>query len=202
MYAAIEATDRAASLYLSTSVCRGGGHVSLGEMRFGVVDGHELRDATDWVLMSRQPMMMPAMVVRRDAYWRVNGQAENLVSREDTHFLLRIGLGAPFCAVGHFAGEATSDDMASLTRSVDARSLSYWECTRWLYDDILARFPELAGEHRRELRRRLAEAHIELCKLAVRHNPGLAAIEPMKGLRVDRQAVLARAKSRVYGRRS
>ena len=48
-------------------------------------------DGREWVLLPRQPMMIPAAVVRRDAYLAVGGQAENLTCREDTHFFLKLG---------------------------------------------------------------------------------------------------------------
>src|SRR5581483_10013670 len=135
---------------------------------FDVSAGWQFRqDGADWVLCSRQPMMTPATVVRRDAYIAVGGQAENLVCREDTHLFFKLALGGPVAAVAGVAGTATADDPGRLSERYKGRDPTYWQCTRWLYRDLLGRFANLSSEQRFVLRRRLADAHWVLCRMSL-----------------------------------
>jgi len=152
-------------------------------------------DGREWVLLPRQPMMIPAAVVRRDAYLAVGGQAENLTCREDTHFFLKLGLAGPINAVSGVAGEATNDDPNRLTERYKGRDLTYWRCTRWLYADILNRYPNLPPDPRGILRRRLADAHWTLGRISLQRRPVTAFAQVARAAYTDRRAVAARLRA-------
>jgi hypothetical protein len=160
---------------------------------FEIRDAFEFRaDGGEWVLLPRQPLMIPAAVVRRDAYLALGGHAENLTCREDTHLFLKLGLGGPIAAVSGVAGEATGEDPTRLTERHKGRDLTYWRCTRWLYADILNRYPDLTPERRVILRRHLADAHFTLGRIALWRRPIAALAQVARAARADRGVVVER----------
>ncbi|MGH2934165.1 MAG: glycosyltransferase [Gaiellaceae bacterium] len=187
---AIAATDRAALLYfcdLRLSEQRGGQTI-WERCGFSISGPHEFRrDALDWLLMPRQPLMIPASVIRRDAYLDVGGSSERLPRRSDTHLFFKIGLSGPLCAVAGIAGEATSDDRDSLSYAVTADDPAYLDCTTWLYSDLLGRMSGRSRHERSAVSKRLAGAHWSLVRrgaigpasrvlhlaFAVRNEPGI-----------------------------
>jgi len=156
----------------------------------------ELRaDGKEWVLLPRQPIMTPATVVRRDAYLAVGGQAENLTCREDTHLFLKLGLGGPISAFAGIAGTATADDPDRLSERYKGRDLTYWRCTRWLYHDILQRYPHLSREQEFVLRRRLADAHWVLGRLCLQRRRPAAFAHVARAARLDRGGAAERLRA-------
>ena len=135
-------------------------------------------DASQWVMMKVQPMMLQSAVFDRDAYRAAGALETRLVRRHDTHLFLRLGLGRSACAVRGTGARMTSDDESGvrLITAHDSRSRVYWECSVLLYDDVLRRTPSLSAAHRRELRRRLGNARWRLARraLAERHPVALA----------------------------
>ncbi|MGD9570377.1 MAG: glycosyltransferase family A protein [Thermoleophilia bacterium] len=144
-------------------------------------------DASEWVMMARQPMMLQATVFDRDTYVRAGGLREGLTRRHDTHLFLALGLGHPACAVPGAGARMTSDDDTG-TRLIDrhdGRSLVYWDCTVALYEDVLDRSP-LRPEDRREVRRRLGFAHLRLAGIAARRRDAAGTAREMAaGARVS-----------------
>ena len=122
-------------------------------------------------------------------------QAENLTCREDTHLFLKLGLAGPINAVSGVAGEATNDDPNRLTERHKGRDLTYWRCTRWLYADILNRYPNLPPDRRGILRRRLADAYWTLGRISLRRRPVTAFAQVARAARTDRRAVAARLRA-------
>jgi hypothetical protein len=130
-------------------------------------------------------MMTPASIVRRDAYESLGGQAETLVSREDTHLFLNLCLGGPVCAVAGVAGEASSAGLSAR----ELNTLSYWQCTKWLYADVLDRHPDLEPAKKAVLRERLAEANWQLARAHARA-PHRAAAHLARSIRTDHRVVV------------
>jgi glycosyltransferase involved in cell wall biosynthesis len=158
----------------------------------------ELREnGTDWVLLPRQPMMIPATVARREAYWNVGGQSVDLVSREDTHYFLNVGLAGPICAVATIAGEATADDAGRLTAQSPSQQATYWRCTRTLYADVLTRHPQMSSEARRTLRSRLADSYLHIGRAALRRRPISAVAHLVHAVYLDHRSVLERVRVRL-----
>jgi glycosyltransferase involved in cell wall biosynthesis len=186
---AIDATSGEAWLYFADLrfAAERADAASIWEACGFTIDGdYELRrDATVWGLLSRQPMMTPASVVRRDAYESLGGQARNLVSREDTHLFLKLCLGGPVCAVAGAAGEAGPAGLSAR----ELNTLSYWECTKWLYADVLERHPELRPEQRAVLREQLAQADWQLARAHTR-KPLRAAAHLARSIRTDPRVVV------------
>jgi glycosyltransferase involved in cell wall biosynthesis len=170
---AIAATDGAASFYFSdTRRAREGGPED-GKLHWALcgfsIDGsHELvDDASQWVLLRRQPMMVQSSVVRRTAYLEAGGMLPALRSRHDTHLFFKLCLGRPACAVAGCGAEMTADDQTGgrVTTTYAHATPAYREETRALYEDLLRDGTALRGPHRRELTERLAAAYLRLARL-------------------------------------
>lgn len=123
-------------------------------------------DASEWVLMARQPMMLQSAVVRRERFLALGGLRVDLVRRHDTDLFLRMGLGGSACAVAGVGVRMTADDRSAvrLTRGHGGRSRVYWECSVRMY---AAARQLAAGAQRSELRRRLGHAHWRLGRLEI-----------------------------------
>jgi glycosyltransferase involved in cell wall biosynthesis len=191
MQGAIDATGGRAWLSFSDMRLQEhyGGGTLWSQSGFAISGAHELRDSDkQWLFLPRQPILIQASVVRRDAYLRVGGSDTHLVRRGDTHLIFKLGLGGPICAVAGLVGERTADDPKALTRLYPSEHPTYLHCTTWLYRDLLRRPVDLTPEQRRILSRRLAEGHFEVARrsglrrplttlaqlyLLFKHNPGV-----------------------------
>ena len=191
---AIAATSGRAWLYFSDlrfSAARDASPSIWTACGFAIRGDHQIQvDGAAWGLLSRQPMMMPASAVRRDTYLDLGGQAECLVSREDTHLFLKLCLGGPVCAVAGIAGDASVSTEGLSKRELN--TLSYWESTRWLYADILARYRQLPTPQKSMLQTRLAEAEWQLARALSRRRPFQAAAHLARAARGDRRVVTER----------
>ncbi len=172
MVDAIAATSGAAGYYFADTVHpadRGGGSrwASTG---FEISGKHELAaDATDWVMMRPQPMMLQSTVFKRTAYLQSGGFLPRLRFRDDTHLFLKMGLGAPVCAVASCGARMTADDLPDnrLTATYDGarRADGNWMQV-WMAEDLLTHIPHIRADARRELQRRLVVAHRSLARHA------------------------------------
>ena len=197
--AAIEATNGEGWLYfadLRLSRDRDAGGTIWHACDFEIGGDYDLRsDGREWALLPRQPMMIPASVIRRDAYTSVGGCAENLTCRGDTHLFFKLALAGPVCAVAGVAGEATADDPARLTEQHRTAPAIYWECTRWLYKDVLARHPDLPVDDQDILRRRLADAYLQLGRMSLGSRPLESVSHLLRAAQIDRTLVIDRLRS-------
>lgn len=203
--AAIVATDGAAALYFADTIRTEleGGDRLWDLAGFSARHPFELRmDAADWVMMSRQPMMLQSTVFARSALISRGGLKSELTRRHDTDLFLAMGLGGAACAVADAGAVMTSDDDTG-GRLIDAhngRSHIYWECTAALYRDAAAT-THLDPRHRRELRRRLSDAHWRLSRLAwtARERPA-AITEATRSLFASPRSFVARPARRARSR--
>ena len=167
MGAAVEATRGRACLYFSDlrlDRAQGGG--SLWALSgFSIDEPYELRETDKaWLFLARQPIMIPASIIRRDAYLAVGGSDPTLVRRSDTHLIFKLGLADPVCAVPGVAGTATETDPLSLTRTYPPDHPVYLRSTAWLYADLLRNAGPLSAQQRRILRQRIARAYLSLAR--------------------------------------
>ena len=177
-----------------------GGTTSWRLSSFTIDRPHELRyDGKRWVLLPRQPMMISAAVFRRDEYIAVGGSEPALERRGDTHLFFKVGLAGPVCAVAGEAGEAKDDAHNSLTRTLSGDSDVYWNCTTWLYADLLRR-EDLSADEREELRRSLAHGYLALARRAGARPPAIPHL--LRALRQDPALVMRRARSFVAATRA
>jgi glycosyltransferase involved in cell wall biosynthesis len=166
MERAVDATGGKAWVYFSDirlDERRGGGSL-WSQCGFAPTGAFELRDDREWLFRELQPILLQASLVRRAAYLAVGGCAPELVRRQDTHLIFKLGLGGPICAVAGLAGTRTADDAEALTRLYPPDHTVYAQCTAWLYRDLLRRPADLTPAQRRIFVRRLAEAHFELAR--------------------------------------
>lgn len=155
---------------------------------------HLVSDATPWVMLPLQPILIQASVVRRARYLDVGGMWTALRTREDTHLLFLLGMGKPFCAVSGVGCHLTADDSSGgrLTAAAGVGTADYAECTVLLYRDLLGRWPDLAPQVRRELRTRLMDGYLDQASAALhRRDPsGLAPL--VRAFRIDPSTVVRR----------
>lgn len=124
-------------------------------------------DATPWALLPRQPMLLPAMVVRRADYLACGGSSVGLRRRGDTHLIFKLTLSRRACAVPGVGAEVSEDDDRSgrLTHLHPTDGRIYWECSAVLYDDLANSNRPLTAHARAELRRQLGNSHWRLARL-------------------------------------
>jgi glycosyltransferase involved in cell wall biosynthesis len=142
---------------------------------FAVSGEHELTlDATEWAMLRIQPMMLQSSVFRRRAYLELGGLRPELRCRHDTHLFFLACLGRPACAVAGVGTVQSGDDRSGgrVTAAFGTGTRAYWQDTVAMYAELLAGARALAPRHRRELRRRLAAAHVRLARLAWREGTG------------------------------
>ena len=203
MAAAIEATSGSASLYFSDmELDRADEKGSLWVLcGFAIHGSHELRESDKtWLFAARQPIMIPASVVRRDGYLSVGGSELRLARRSDTHLIFKLGLSGAVCAVAGIAGVVNEAD-PSLSRVYPPEGPVYLSCTTWLYADLLQRFDALSGEQRRILRKRLGTAHLALARRQMPDAPLAAAAHLRAALRHDPAGFTRRAGTALAPRR-
>jgi Glycosyl transferase family 2 len=197
---AIAATGGVASLYFSDAALPDGGTAwsRSGFAPSAPLEVEAERAGAPWVLLPRQPMMTPAVVVARAAYLGCGGQDPALPCREDTHLFLLLGLERSTCAVAATTVTVTADARGGrLTEQLPGSDAAYWLATARLYEDVLRRFPALAPQLAAELQRRLATAHWRLGRLAWRRGrPAAAAGSAWRSARLDPSVILGRVARR------
>ena len=167
-----------------------------GRRDFTIVGEYELkRDATEWVMKRRQPMLLQSTIFNRAAYFESGGFLAPLRFRDDTHLFLKLGLGGAACAVAGYSTQMTADDDPEnrLTLTHDKHNARGNVMQVIMFRDLLQRFSALGGDTRRELTRRLAAAHLGLAKHAMRERRiGTAVWQLMQSLFVDPRVILTR----------
>jgi glycosyltransferase involved in cell wall biosynthesis len=136
-------------------------------------------DASAWVLLPMQPMMLQSSVVRRARYLELGGMRPDLRLRHDTHLFFLLGLGRPACAVPGTGVRMTDDGGDDrLTRGVTPLSRPYWEESARLYGDLAGRWGR-RSDCGRVLGERLATAHWRLARIDLAERGARTAIGPL-----------------------
>ncbi len=174
--AAMSATDGRADLYFADALTQFPDTMraaTSGERLFDVaglvVDGpFELaEDGSDWAMLRFQPMLLQASLMRRSRYLELGGLRPELRLRHDLHFFFLLALGRPIVAMNHIGTEMTADDgdgRLSVTHGETTAQFAIETAT--LYADVINATPGLSAEHKADLQRRQAQAHLRLAKLA------------------------------------
>jgi hypothetical protein len=199
MEQAIEATNGRAVLYFSDLQL--GPHyptdTAWEPCGFEIEGTHKLcDDAGDWLFGPRQPMLIPASLVRRDAYLAVGGSESRLICRGDTHLFFKIGMAGPLCAVAGFAGHATRHDPTSVQTTAGPGAETYLNCTVWLYGDLL-RSGKFTGAQRGVLSRRLGDGYWDLAKHQGARAPASALLSLARATRHDPALLPKRLSNRI-----
>jgi glycosyltransferase involved in cell wall biosynthesis len=196
---AISGTGRKAVLYFSDLGTASNHPGETYWERAGLqIDGpYELRsDPTDWVFSPIQPMVIDAVVVRRDVYLETGGSDARLVRRGDTHLLFKLGLAGPVCAVAGSAGDVTRDAETSIITTFPPEHRTYIDCTIWLYRDLLGT-PSLTRSQRRVLVHRLADGYWALAKHHGAKAPLPAILNVARASRLEPSILPARIGNRL-----
>jgi glycosyltransferase involved in cell wall biosynthesis len=155
---------------------------------FSISRDHEMvEDGSEWLLRPSHPCLLPASVVRADAFRAVGGFKEGMTVRSDTHLLWRLGIGRPICAVSGVGAVATNDGRANrLTPDSSAPTRAYCDRSIELYSDTLAAKPDLAKPYRSILVKGLARAYVSRAGVDWREQHRLGALSYVgRGLRTD-----------------
>lgn len=168
---AIRGTDGAARFYFADTVrsSEGGGKRHWDLVGFQTSGAYELApDAANWVMMGRQPMMLQATVFSKAAYLASGGFWQPLRYRDDTHLYMNLGIGGAACAVNNIGCQMTDDDQGNRLSTTHNRAKKGCQMQVLMHGDMLERKPEMQPQHRRELQRRLSNAHRCLARHAWR----------------------------------
>jgi glycosyltransferase involved in cell wall biosynthesis len=166
MAEAIRATEGSAGFYFADTIM-GDGTSLWDASGFAISSRHcETSDATDWVLMDWQPMMLQSSVFNRARYLMVGGLYPDLDVREDTHLFFVAGIRGAVCAVAGAGTRLTSDDDSGrrLTEAYSPSTRDWWIATRFMYEDVLRHFPDLERHYKRPVQHRLATAELHLAR--------------------------------------
>ncbi len=179
MAAAIRGTEGAAILYFADCArpANEGGASQWERAQFRIDAPFQLeRQASEWVIRPRIPMMLQASVFHRERFLARGGLWEALPMRDDTHAFLSLGIAEPICAVRHLGVHMTSDDDSGgrLTTAVGNKTAKYWRLSTLMWRDLLARGKALRPDQRALLRDRLAVAHLRVARHALRDRRLLA----------------------------
>jgi glycosyltransferase involved in cell wall biosynthesis len=126
-------------------------------------------DARPLVYREVQPMLLPFILVKKEAYQRSGGLWEKLWSAEDTHLFIRLGTEYPFCAVNALGGRVVSDaanENGRLTTAFSSDSQNRWKSQIMMFGDLLSRFPDLPKVYADQVVDWLAESHWRLSRIA------------------------------------
>lgn len=191
MARAIYATSGVARIYFGDTIrTTEEGSRRLWEIcNFSVPGDYQLvLDATQWVMMRRQPMMLQSSVFKRQTYLDSGGLWQRLQTREDTHLFLKLGIGGSVCAVTGCSTRMTLDARPHnrLTSAHDGTKSSGYRMQVMMYQDVLGSVPNIRLDHKRELRKRLAAAHLRLARrLWNEHRPLTAALQAGRGAFIE-----------------
>ena len=175
---AITKTEGKASFYfadMERPVELGGGS-HWDHVGFSAKDEHEFtNDASEWVALSWQPMMLQTSVFNRSKYLECGGLMNSIKVRHDNHIFLNLGLAGPACAVPGYGTRQTYDGGSAdhLAAVSGSHTPDFWNDTVLLYTDILQRKTNLQKRHRDIFRNRLALAYWRLSRFAWRDKMAL-----------------------------
>jgi hypothetical protein len=117
MSAAITSTSGAADLYFADMQMpdADGGGTLWQQVGFSPTSPYQLAgDATVWALMKRQPMMLQASVISRNALVRLNGLDIRFRLIHDSYLFCQLAIGASACAVSGVGCVQTADDQSQV----------------------------------------------------------------------------------------
>lgn len=179
-------TEEKAVLYFSDIQhnvdARGGSYWDF--CRFRISGRYEFRqDASKYALgLRRQPMMLQASVIRRQAYIEA-GIPEILVTREDTFLFYRLCLFYPACAVSGVGTIMSSDgdESARLTVALDGRTSRFHECTILLFKELWRYSNKMSYDQRKIIKRSFVQAHLGYGRLLLKKKQFFDAIANVFG---------------------
>ncbi len=174
MSQAISATNGRANYYFAdTRRTKSEGHVYQWQMTGFEISGPFLleEDPTEWVLAPRQPMMLQASVINREAYFACGGFWPPLRYRDDTHLFIKLGLLGSVCAVAGGGALMNDDDVPENRLSATHNRVRQGTEMQVLMNrELLDYFGErLTREQNDILTMRLAGAYLGLARMSLEH---------------------------------
>jgi glycosyltransferase involved in cell wall biosynthesis len=168
---AVRATGGEAALYFrDAALPRAEGGISYWDRCGFSFDGPYLlrRDASPWVMLPVQPMLLQASLIGRSSYQEVGGLPTGLRTREDTLLFFKLGIRFPACAVAGRGTVMTSDGALRLTQEIASTDPSYWRASLLVYREMLSFAGRFRPEFRRYFRASLSAAYFSRARLAYR----------------------------------
>jgi glycosyltransferase involved in cell wall biosynthesis len=127
---------------------------------------HLIHDASPWILLKRQPMMLQSSVISKRALEIVGGLDESRSVGEDSYLFCQLGIGGSVCAVSGTGCVQTADDISNIRLTVvnPLQSEKYLveAINRWRA--VLSWKARLPSDFRRLVAFNLAGSHLGLGK--------------------------------------
>lgn len=138
-------------------------------------------DATDWMLLKRQPAMLQCSVFRTDLLRARGAFDEYYRVAEDTELFCRLGIGGPACAVNGVGCIQTSDDATQnrLTHTVSGRTEMYWKYYIRIWRSVFRHRRSLSFHQRKLIKFNLAESYVCLARLRRRSGRVAGVVSPL-----------------------
>ena len=127
---------------------------------------HLINDASSWVLLKRQPMMLQSSVISKRALEIVGGLDESRSVGEDSYLFCQLGIGGSVCAVSGTGCVQTADDISNIRLTVvnplESEEYLVEATDRWRA--VLSWEKRLPSDFRRLVAFNLARTHLRLGK--------------------------------------
>lgn len=121
-------------------------------------------NASEWTMMTIQPMMLQASVILKSAYQRLGGLPEQFRTREDTFLFHKIALAHTICAVAGCGTIMYSDDNIRLSDVYGSDSSMMFDRASVLMYKELCEMTVSEQRHHEFFARSLSEAYVSLSR--------------------------------------
>lgn len=164
---AITETNGTAALYFSDlqhPESQGGSRL-WERCRFQIAEKWQLSsNASEWAMMTIQPMMLQASVILKSAYKRVGGLPEQFRTREDTFLFHKLALEHTICAVAGCGTVMYADDNIRLSDVYSSDSSKMFDRASVLMYKELCEMTLSEQRHHKFFARSLSEAYVSLSR--------------------------------------
>ena len=179
--AAIEETDAQAAVYFSdlqVGLSENTRYWDLCGLR--VAAPFELAlDASEWVCMRTQPMMLQASVIKKDIYLKLGGLPVSLKTREDTLLFFKLGLMFPACAVCGCGTIMMDDGKGRLTQEFHGSSIEYSLASVAVFSQLVSMAKTMRHRKHKTFVEELGYAHFGLSRAYYRKGRYLVSLGEM-----------------------
>jgi glycosyltransferase involved in cell wall biosynthesis len=152
-----------------------------------------IRDASPWVLMPIQPMLLQSSAIKRASYREVGGLPFGLRTREDTLLFFKLGLRYPACAVAGGATIMTSDGAARLTQESGSTTLAFKQASLAIYKEMFDFASAFRPEFKIYFRGQISRSYYSLGRYFYRRRQPLQLLKYLMGAACKSPLALCRS---------